>query len=79
MAIPDNTIFLIGLYNYMSPMLLVFSASDIKYDLHNGTSFDYMFVISKYKSGKRLKGKNLDYYIIGLLQIIKIIEVTAQL
>jgi len=65
---------LIGLYKYLSPMLLVFGASDKKYDLHNGTSFDYLFVMRKYKSGTKLKQKILDYFLDGLLRIIEKIE-----
>ena len=65
---------LIGLYKYLSLMILVFGASDKKYDLHNGTSFDYLFVMRKYKSGIILKQKILEYYLNGLLRIIEIIE-----
>ena len=65
---------LIGLYRYLSPMLLVFSPSDKKYDLHNGTSFDYLFVMRKYKPGKELSGKIFDDYLNGLLRIIEKIE-----
>jgi len=65
---------LIGLYKYLSPMLMVFNPSDKKYDLHNGTSFDYLFVMRKYKPGKELRGKILNDYLNGLLRIIEDIE-----
>lgn len=65
---------LIGMYQYKSPMLLVFSPTKEKYDLHNGTGFDYWFVMRKIKSGKPTQNKILEYYLEGLLNIVKEVE-----
>ena len=62
------------LYTYLSPMLLVFAANNRRYDLHNGTSFDYLMIMTNLKSGLRLRQKMLEYYIDGLLIIVHQIE-----
>ena len=65
---------LVGLYKYLSPMLLAYAPSPKKYDLHNGTSFDYLFMMSGIKKGKPTENKILEYYLEGLLNIIASLE-----
>ena len=65
---------LIGVYKYYSPMLLGFMANDHQIHLHSGGSFDYLFVMRKYRAGIEIRTKLLIYHIEGLIKIIKLIE-----
>jgi hypothetical protein len=65
---------LIGVYKYYSPMLLGYMANVRQIDLHSGGSFDYLFVMRKYKAGIEMKRKLLLYHIEGLIRIIELIE-----
>jgi hypothetical protein len=65
---------LTGGYTYYSPMLLGYMANDKQIDLHSGTSFDYLFVLRKYKSGTSLRNRMMMYHLEGLLKLIKLIE-----
>lgn len=65
---------LTGVYQYLSPMLLVYTPNDKRYDLHNGTSFDYMFAYGKQNGGLSWQNQLLKYYLEGLLRVIQEIE-----
>lgn len=65
---------LLGIHKYLSPMLLVNSASDKKYEIHNGTTFDYLMVMNSVKSGPEFSKKMLAYYLDGLIKIVEKIE-----
>jgi hypothetical protein len=63
-----------GIYKYYSPMLLSYMANELQIDLHSGTSFDYLFVMRKYKAGIDFRKRLLTYHLEGLLKIITQIE-----
>lgn len=65
---------LMGIYKYYSPMLLGYMANKVQIDLHSGGSFDYLFVMRKYKAGIEVKKKLLIYHLEGLLNIIMQLE-----
>jgi hypothetical protein len=65
---------LIGIYTYYSPMLLGYMANDSQIDLHSGGSFDYLFVMRKYKTGIEMRNRILMYHLEGLLYLIQEIE-----
>ena len=65
---------LIGLYKYISPMMLYIALNDRICDLHNGTSFDYLRVMVNTNVGIILRHNILDYYSEGLLELIRQIE-----
>ena len=65
---------LLGVYSYYSPMLLGYTPSDTQIDLHSGGSFDYLFVMRKYKSGIEMRNRLLLFLLEGLKKIIQLIE-----
>jgi hypothetical protein len=65
---------LIGLYRYLSPMLLVYAPNEKVWGLHNGTSFDYLFVLRGTPAGAPLRRRILTYYLEGLLRLADLVE-----
>lgn len=64
---------LLGLYQYLSPMLLVNIPTKKQYELHNGTSFDYLMNICRFRR-HGVKSILLYDYLNGLLKIIEEVE-----
>jgi len=65
---------LVGVHTYLSPMLFVSNASDKKYEIHNGTPFDYLMVMTNIRPGVRFRNQMLSYFLDGLLGIVDKIE-----
>ena len=68
-----STFRLVGLYKYLSPMLLVNMPTNRRYQLHNGTSFDYLLNINRLREFG-VKKVLLGDYLKGLLTIIEEIQ-----
>lgn len=66
---------LVGIHTYLSPMLFINNATNKKYEIHNGTPFDYLLVMSKTRMGIGFRNKMLSYFLDGLLKIVEKIEV----
>jgi len=65
---------LTGIYKYYSPMLLGYMANKQQIDLHSGGSFDYLFVLRKFRKGAEIRNQILKYQLEGLLKIMTEIE-----
>ena len=63
-----------GVYTYYSPMLLGCMANGRQIDLHSGASFDYLFVMRRYKAGVEMRNRLLMYHVEGLIQLNHLIE-----
>jgi hypothetical protein len=55
-------------------MLLGYMPSNTQIDFHSGGSFDYLFVMRKYKSGIEMRNRLLLFQLEGLKNIIQLIE-----
>lgn len=55
-------------------MLLGYMPNDKQIDLHSGSSFYYLFVMRKWKSGIELRNRLLIYHLEGLINLIQLIE-----
>lgn len=65
---------LIGVYKYYSPMLLVYKPSQAKYDIHSGTSFDYLMVLKWKDRGLQARKLIWCYFLQGFVRIAEEIE-----
>lgn len=65
---------LAGIYDYLSPMLLAIPKGKKRYDIHNGTSFDYLLNMRGVKIGREWQNRLLYFYMEGFLEIIRRVE-----
>lgn len=65
---------LAGSYKYYSPMLLVYNPNPKKYDIHQGTSFDYLMVMRWSDRGLTARKKIWKYFLEGFIRIAEEIE-----
>lgn len=63
-----------GLLNYYSPMLLVVKSKTQEWELHNGTTFDYILNMKWKQKGSNASKYIMINYLKGLLKIITEIE-----
>lgn len=65
---------LLGTYKYYTPLLLVYNPNDVKYDIHMGTSFDYLMVMRWKDRGLKARKKIWGHLLEGLIHIMDEIE-----
>lgn len=65
---------LLGLYQYLSPILHVYLPAKHSYELHHASSFDYLFLWQHMRHCPDRKRQILVYYLEGLIKLIEMIE-----
>ena len=65
---------LIGSIEYVSPMLLVYGPTPEKYNLHNGTTFAFLYNFWGVPPGALVRYRTLEYHYAGFLGIIERIK-----
>ncbi len=65
---------LLGIYQYLSPILLMYLPANSSIELHHASSFDYLFLWHQMKDCPDRKKQILIYYLEGLINLIELIE-----
>ena len=65
---------LVKKYNYLSPMLMYLKRKENIFELHSGSSFDYLWTIKQIKPGIDWRNRMLQYYIDDLIKIVQKIK-----
>ena len=59
-----------GLLKYHSPLFLTVNYNESKWEIHNGTTFDYVINMRWAQRGFRARQMTINYYLVGLLNLI---------